>query len=138
MKAEGPDINADVNTEVKADVKADTKADVEPDVEADANTGKKARLNARLKARLRARIRARIRARLKAHVKGDTQAQSGVAHASARLLGAYARGLGEPGLSADEVWAVEAHLEGCGECRERLAGAVGGGCRACRGGVGGA
>ncbi len=118
MKAEGPDINADVNTEVKADV----KADVEPDVEADANTGKKAR----------------IRARLKAHVKGDTQAQSGVAHASARLIDAYARGLGEPGFSADEVWAVEAHLEGCGGVGSGSRGLSAGGCRACRGGVGGA
>ncbi|MEW1644233.1 zf-HC2 domain-containing protein [Streptomyces sp. NPDC091219] len=47
-------------------------------------------------------------------------------HIPARLLDGYAQGLVEPGLGADEVWAVEAHLEGCRGCRERLAGAVDG------------
>lgn len=48
-------------------------------------------------------------------------------HASARMIGAYARGGTGTGtdLAADEVWAVEAHLEACPVCRERLAVAVG-------------
>ncbi|RAJ69894.1 putative zinc finger protein [Streptomyces sp. Amel2xB2] len=45
-----------------------------------------------------------------------------VEHASTRIVDAYARG-GEE-LAADEVWALEAHLETCGACRERLSAAV--------------
>ncbi|MER5587074.1 zf-HC2 domain-containing protein [Streptomyces asoensis] len=44
-------------------------------------------------------------------------------HASQRIVDGYARGGTE--LSADEVWAVEAHLEGCRPCRDRLSHAVG-------------
>lgn len=44
-------------------------------------------------------------------------------HASPEWIDAYARG--GTGLAADEVWAVEAHLETCGECRGRLTRAVG-------------
>jgi hypothetical protein len=43
-------------------------------------------------------------------------------HASARIIEGYARG--GTGLAADEVWAVEAHLEACRVCRDRLAAAV--------------
>lgn len=118
MKAEGPDINADVKADTEADMKADTEADAKADMKADVNTGKKARSSARVKARLKARV--------KAHVKGDMKAHRSVAHVSARLIDGYARGLGEPDLTADEVWAVEAHLEGCQGCRKRLAGAVDG------------
>ncbi|MEU4875257.1 zf-HC2 domain-containing protein [Streptomyces sp. NPDC021608] len=45
-----------------------------------------------------------------------------VEHASARLIDAYARGDGD--IAADEVWALEAHLEACGVCRDRLSAAV--------------
>ncbi|KAF4405478.1 MULTISPECIES: zf-HC2 domain-containing protein [Streptomyces] len=45
-----------------------------------------------------------------------------VEHASARLVHDYARG--GTGMAADELWALEAHLEACGICRERLAAAV--------------
>ena len=45
-----------------------------------------------------------------------------VEHASARLIDGYVRG--GTGLAADEVWAVEAHLEECGLCRDRLSAAV--------------
>ncbi|MFB8204089.1 zf-HC2 domain-containing protein [Kitasatospora purpeofusca] len=54
-----------------------------------------------------------------------------VEHPSARLLAAYVDD-GVPGaaapaaaLAADELWAVEAHLEACPACRERLSDAVG-------------
>ncbi|MEU6356266.1 zf-HC2 domain-containing protein [Streptomyces sp. NPDC047072] len=40
-------------------------------------------------------------------------------HASVRIIEGYARGGTE--LAPDEVWAVEAHLEACRECRDRLA-----------------
>ncbi|KUO12084.1 zf-HC2 domain-containing protein [Streptomyces sp. DSM 15324] len=43
-------------------------------------------------------------------------------HASARVIEGYARG--DTDLAADEVWAVEAHLESCRRCRDRLAAAV--------------
>ncbi|MDH6707070.1 hypothetical protein P3T27_003799 [Kitasatospora sp. MAA19] len=45
-----------------------------------------------------------------------------VEHASARLIDGYARG--DTNLVADEVWALEAHLEGCRVCRDRLSAAV--------------
>ncbi|MGW2637900.1 zf-HC2 domain-containing protein [Streptomyces sp. NPDC001348] len=45
-----------------------------------------------------------------------------VAHAAERLIHAYARGDG--GLADDEVWALEAHLEVCRTCRDRLSAAV--------------
>ncbi|WP_340376797.1 zf-HC2 domain-containing protein [Streptomyces sp. SS7] len=45
-----------------------------------------------------------------------------VEHASARIIEGYARG--DTDLAADEVWAVEAHLENCRGCRDRLAAAV--------------
>ncbi|WP_327673708.1 zf-HC2 domain-containing protein [Kitasatospora sp. NBC_00458] len=45
-----------------------------------------------------------------------------VEHASARLIDGYARGGTD--LAADEVWALEAHLEGCRPCRDRLSAAV--------------
>ncbi|MGW7411286.1 zf-HC2 domain-containing protein [Streptomyces sp. NPDC054863] len=45
-----------------------------------------------------------------------------VEHASVRLIERYVRG--DPGLVADEVWALEAHLEGCRVCRDRLSAAV--------------
>lgn len=48
-----------------------------------------------------------------------------VEHASARIIDGYARG--GAGLAADEVWAVEAHLEVCRGCRDRLSAAVGAG-----------
>ncbi|WP_049570880.1 zf-HC2 domain-containing protein [Nonomuraea sp. SBT364] len=41
-------------------------------------------------------------------------------HASDRLIAGYARG---DGLADDELWALEAHLEACSHCRDRLAGA---------------
>jgi hypothetical protein len=44
-------------------------------------------------------------------------------HASASLLGAYARGVAD-GLADDAVWALEAHLEKCRVCRDRLSAAV--------------
>ncbi|MFD9452010.1 zf-HC2 domain-containing protein [Streptomyces sp. NPDC059985] len=43
-------------------------------------------------------------------------------HASARLIDGYARG--DTSLLVDEVWALEAHLEGCRVCRDRLSAAV--------------
>jgi len=43
-------------------------------------------------------------------------------HASVRLIGGYARG--DADVTADEVWALEAHLETCATCRTRLADAV--------------
>ncbi len=43
-------------------------------------------------------------------------------HASARLIDGYARGGTD--LAADEVWALEAHLEACRICRDRLSDAV--------------
>ena len=48
-----------------------------------------------------------------------------IEHASKRIIEGYVRGGGD--LSADEVWAVEAHLEMCRVCRDRLAAAVGAG-----------
>ncbi|MFE3071349.1 zf-HC2 domain-containing protein [Streptomyces sp. NPDC059247] len=45
-----------------------------------------------------------------------------VEHASARLIEGYAHGGAD--LVADEVWALEAHLEGCGVCRDRLSAAL--------------
>ncbi|CAM5335531.1 zf-HC2 domain-containing protein [Streptomyces avidinii] len=45
-----------------------------------------------------------------------------VEHASARLIDGYARGGTD--LAADELWALEAHLEGCRVCRDRLSDAV--------------
>ncbi|MFC8663348.1 MULTISPECIES: zf-HC2 domain-containing protein [Streptomyces] len=48
-----------------------------------------------------------------------------VEHASKRIIEGYVRGGAD--LSADEVWAVEAHLEMCRECRDRLSAAVGAG-----------
>ncbi|MFF5142888.1 zf-HC2 domain-containing protein [Streptomyces sp. NPDC013157] len=44
-------------------------------------------------------------------------------HASARIIEGYARGAKD--LGADEVWAVEAHLEECRGCRDRLSAVVG-------------
>ncbi|WP_326687442.1 MULTISPECIES: zf-HC2 domain-containing protein [unclassified Streptomyces] len=43
-------------------------------------------------------------------------------HAPDRLLARYARG--DTGVAADELWALEAHLERCAPCREKLATAV--------------
>jgi hypothetical protein len=43
-------------------------------------------------------------------------------HVSTRRLEVYA--VGAPGLHADVLWAIEAHLESCAVCRSRLAGAV--------------
>ncbi|MFE9458813.1 zf-HC2 domain-containing protein [Streptomyces californicus] len=40
-------------------------------------------------------------------------------HPSDRLVDRYARG--DTGLPADELWAVEAHLDACAPCRARLA-----------------
>ncbi|MFE6174785.1 zf-HC2 domain-containing protein [Streptomyces sp. NPDC056464] len=45
-----------------------------------------------------------------------------VEHASTRIIEGYARGGAD--LAADEVWAVEAHLEMCRVCRDRLSAAV--------------
>ncbi|MER5938222.1 zf-HC2 domain-containing protein [Streptomyces sp. NPDC001928] len=45
-----------------------------------------------------------------------------VEHASMRIIDGYARGGTD--LAADEVWAVEAHLEVCRVCRDRLSAAV--------------
>ncbi|GGX13934.1 zf-HC2 domain-containing protein [Streptomyces lomondensis] len=45
-----------------------------------------------------------------------------VEHASTRIIDGYARG--GTGLAADEVWALEAHLETCRVCRDRLSAAV--------------
>ncbi|MGW1727473.1 zf-HC2 domain-containing protein [Streptomyces sp. NPDC002306] len=46
-----------------------------------------------------------------------------VEHASVRIIEGYARG--GTALDADEVWAVEAHLEACRMCRDRLSAVVG-------------
>ncbi|MGW0949624.1 zf-HC2 domain-containing protein [Streptomyces sp. NPDC002623] len=46
-----------------------------------------------------------------------------VEHASMRIIEGYARGGAD--LAADEVWAVESHLETCRVCRDRLSAAVG-------------
>ncbi|MFD0434270.1 zf-HC2 domain-containing protein [Streptomyces chartreusis] len=46
-----------------------------------------------------------------------------VEHASTRIIEGYARG--DTSLPADEVWAVEAHLEACRVCRDRLSAVVG-------------
>ncbi|GAB2786037.1 zf-HC2 domain-containing protein [Streptomyces daliensis] len=43
-------------------------------------------------------------------------------HVSTWLLHRYARG--DTGIPADEVWALEAHMETCAVCRERLAAAL--------------
>ncbi|MFJ8935115.1 zf-HC2 domain-containing protein [Streptomyces sp. NPDC102365] len=43
-------------------------------------------------------------------------------HASGRIIEGYARG--GPDLAADELWAVEAHLEACRTCRDRLSAVV--------------
>ncbi|XVU28967.1 zf-HC2 domain-containing protein [Actinoplanes sp. CA-054009] len=43
-------------------------------------------------------------------------------HATQASLTAYAAG--DPELDDATVWAIEAHLESCGDCRERLAGSV--------------
>lgn len=45
-----------------------------------------------------------------------------VEHASTQIIDRYARGV--PDIAADEVWALEAHLEACGVCRQRLSDAV--------------
>jgi hypothetical protein len=45
-----------------------------------------------------------------------------VEHASMRIIDGYARGGTD--LAADEVWALEAHLEACRTCRDRLSAAV--------------
>ncbi|MFJ9024079.1 zf-HC2 domain-containing protein [Streptomyces sp. NPDC102259] len=45
-----------------------------------------------------------------------------VEHASTRIIDGYARG--DTDIAADEVWALEAHLEACGVCRDRLSAAV--------------
>ncbi|MCX4428745.1 zf-HC2 domain-containing protein [Streptomyces mirabilis] len=45
-----------------------------------------------------------------------------VEHASMRIIDGYARGDTE--LAADQVWALEAHLEACEVCRDRLSAAV--------------
>ncbi|RMB82295.1 zf-HC2 domain-containing protein [Streptomyces shenzhenensis] len=43
-------------------------------------------------------------------------------HASMRIIDGYVRGGAD--IAADEVWAVEAHLEECRVCRDRLSAAV--------------
>ncbi|MFJ1730511.1 zf-HC2 domain-containing protein [Streptomyces sp. NPDC088254] len=45
-----------------------------------------------------------------------------VEHAEDELIDAYARG--ETGLAVDRVWALEAHLEVCPTCRDRLSAAA--------------
>ncbi|MFF8191700.1 zf-HC2 domain-containing protein [Streptomyces bobili] len=45
-----------------------------------------------------------------------------VEHASMRIIDGYARG--DTDIAADEVWALEAHLEACRVCRDRLSAAV--------------
>ncbi|MER7489459.1 zf-HC2 domain-containing protein [Streptomyces sp. NPDC126497] len=45
-----------------------------------------------------------------------------VEHASMRIIDGYARG--DMNLAADEVWALESHLETCRVCRDRLSAAV--------------
>ncbi|WP_329219835.1 zf-HC2 domain-containing protein [Streptomyces sp. NBC_01485] len=46
-----------------------------------------------------------------------------VEHAATRIIEGYARG--DTDLAVDEVWALEAHLEACRGCRDRLSAAVG-------------
>lgn len=43
-------------------------------------------------------------------------------HASVRIIDGYARG--DTDLAADEMWALEAHLEACRVCRDRLSASV--------------
>ncbi|MFJ8104768.1 zf-HC2 domain-containing protein [Streptomyces sp. NPDC096132] len=43
-------------------------------------------------------------------------------HASMRIIDQYARG--DTDIAADELWALEAHLEECRVCRDRLSAAV--------------
>ncbi|MCL7376094.1 zf-HC2 domain-containing protein [Streptomyces sp. 35G-GA-8] len=56
--------------------------------------------------------------------------EDAVEHPSERLIGRYARGdsddteKGRGGVTHDEVWALEAHLESCAGCRARLAAAT--------------
>ncbi|MEU9304764.1 zf-HC2 domain-containing protein [Streptomyces sp. NPDC048269] len=45
-----------------------------------------------------------------------------VEHASMRIIDGYARG--DTDIAADEVWALETHLEACQVCRDRLSAAV--------------
>ncbi|MFI7295287.1 zf-HC2 domain-containing protein [Streptomyces sp. NPDC050121] len=45
-----------------------------------------------------------------------------VEHASMRIIDGYARG--DTDIAADELWALEAHLEACRLCRDRLSAAV--------------
>ncbi|UUU26887.1 zf-HC2 domain-containing protein [Streptomyces sp. DSM 40750] len=45
-----------------------------------------------------------------------------VEHASTRLIDGYARG--DTDIAADEMWALEAHLEVCRVCRDRLSAAT--------------
>lgn len=45
-----------------------------------------------------------------------------VEHASTRMIDGYARD--DTDLAADELWALEAHLETCGTCRARLSSAL--------------
>lgn len=45
-----------------------------------------------------------------------------VEHASTRIIDGYARG--DTDIGADEVWALEAHLEVCRVCRDRLSAAA--------------
>ncbi|MFF1343756.1 zf-HC2 domain-containing protein [Streptomyces sp. NPDC058290] len=45
-----------------------------------------------------------------------------VEHASMRIIDGYARG--DTDIAADEVWALEAHLEACRVCRDRLTAAM--------------
>lgn len=45
-------------------------------------------------------------------------------HVPAWLLGRYAAGEPATGMGADTVWALEAHLESCGACRDRLSAVV--------------
>ncbi|MFF0739707.1 zf-HC2 domain-containing protein [Streptomyces sp. NPDC004111] len=54
--------------------------------------------------------------------RGEPDPHDGAAHASARLIDGYVSGGAD--LVADEVWALEAHLEGCRNCRDRLSAAV--------------
>ncbi|GII95276.1 hypothetical protein [Sinosporangium siamense] len=44
-------------------------------------------------------------------------------HPSVSLIGRYAGGGG--GIATDELWALESHLESCGDCRRHLADLVG-------------
>ncbi|MEU2158512.1 zf-HC2 domain-containing protein [Streptomyces sp. NPDC019396] len=45
-----------------------------------------------------------------------------VEHVPARIIDGYARG--DTGIAPDVVWALEAHMETCGPCRDRLSAAV--------------